>query len=325
MNLSNIRQEVMQTLEKSMDEFLEKFIKPIEEIWQPQDMLPNSNDPQFIMEVQEIQELAKDLDDDLITVLIGDTITEEALPTYEAWLMDIAGVNQHDKKGWSQWVRAWTAEENRHGDLLNKYLYLSGRVDMRQVEISTQYLIHDGIDIKTAKDPYRSFVYTSFQELATNLSHRRVALQAKKSGNYHLSKMCGYIASDENRHANAYKNFVARIFELDPSEMMLAFEDMMRKKIIMPAHHLRESGGKIGELFAHFSDAAQRTLVYTTQDYIDIMNSLIKEWNIGDMNGLTGSAEKARDYIMGLPERLQRISERMTTPTIPYQFKWIAV
>jgi acyl-[acyl-carrier-protein] desaturase len=43
------------------------------------------------------------------------------------------------------------------------------------------------------------------------------------------------------------------------------------------------------------------------------------------MNGLTGSAEKARDYIMGLPERLQRISERMTTPTIPYQFKWIAV
>jgi acyl-[acyl-carrier-protein] desaturase len=24
----------------------------------------------------------------------------------------------------------WTSEENRHGDLLNKYLYLSGRVNM---------------------------------------------------------------------------------------------------------------------------------------------------------------------------------------------------
>jgi hypothetical protein len=36
---------------------------------------------------------------------------------------------------WADWTRRWTAEENRHGDLLNKYLYLSGRVDMRQIEV----------------------------------------------------------------------------------------------------------------------------------------------------------------------------------------------
>ncbi|PKP30705.1 MAG: acyl-ACP desaturase [Bacteroidetes bacterium HGW-Bacteroidetes-16] len=325
MNLSNTRQEVMQTLEKSMDGFLSKYLKPIEEIWQPQELLPDSNSPQFINEIQEIQELARELDNDLLTVLIGDTITEEALPTYEAWLMDIEGVDQQNRQGWSRWVRGWTSEENRHGDLLNKYLYLSGRVNMREVEISTQHLINDGVDIHTAKDPYRSFVYTSFQELATNLSHRRVALLAKKSANTHLAKMCSFIAADENRHASAYKHFVSRIFELDPSEMMLAFEDMMKKKIIMPAHFLRESGGKIGELFAHFSDAAQRTMVYTTQDYIDIMNSLIKEWNIDHMRELNDSAEKARDYIMGLPARLQRISERMKIPENPYQFKWITV
>jgi len=55
------------------------------------------------------------------------------------------------------------------------------------------------------------------------------------------------------------------------------------------------------------------------------MNSLIKEWNIDSMRELNDSAEKARDYIMGLPARLQRISERMKTPEIPYQFKWITV
>ena len=32
----------------------------------------------------------------------------------------------------------WIAEENRHGDVLNKYLYLSGRVDMRAVERTVQ-------------------------------------------------------------------------------------------------------------------------------------------------------------------------------------------
>ncbi len=29
---------------------------------------------------------------------------------------------------WAHWTRHWTAEENRHGDLLNKYLYLTGKV-----------------------------------------------------------------------------------------------------------------------------------------------------------------------------------------------------
>ncbi|KAK8479816.1 hypothetical protein V6N12_009537, partial [Hibiscus sabdariffa] len=36
---------------------------------------------------------------------------------------------------------AWTVEENKHGDQLNKYIYLSGRVDMRQIEKKIQYLI----------------------------------------------------------------------------------------------------------------------------------------------------------------------------------------
>jgi acyl-[acyl-carrier-protein] desaturase len=35
--------------------------------------------------------------------------------------------------------------KNRHGDLLNKYLYLSGRVNMREVEMTTQHLISDGL------------------------------------------------------------------------------------------------------------------------------------------------------------------------------------
>ena len=30
-----------------------------------------------------------------------------------------------------RWTRQWTAEENRHGDLMNKYCMLSGRVNMR--------------------------------------------------------------------------------------------------------------------------------------------------------------------------------------------------
>ena len=315
----------MQTIEKSMDGLLKKYLKPIDKNWQPSDLLPASNGPEFFEEIREIQELAREMDYDLWAVLIGDTITEEALPTYESWLMNVEGINQEGRNGWSNWIRAWTAEENRHGDLLNKYLYLSGRVNMREMETSTQYLINDGFDIGTSYDPYKNFVYTSFQELATNISHRRVASLSKQSGNARLAKICGIIASDEARHANAYIDFINRIFELDPSEAMLAFEDMMRKKIVMPAHFLRETGGAIGELFSHFSDAAQRVGVYTTYDYIEILESLLKSWRIEHISDLNDSAEKARDYLMALPGRLHRIAERIKIPEKQYKFSWVGV
>jgi acyl-[acyl-carrier-protein] desaturase len=325
MTLQNIRLEVMQTIEKSMDELLAKYLKPIETNWQPSELLPLSNSPEFFAEIKEIQEVAREMEYDLWAVLIGDTITEEALPTYESWLMNVEGIDQEGRNGWSKWIRAWTAEENRHGDLLNKYLYLSGRVNMRAMEISTQYLINDGFDIGTGNDPYKNFVYTSFQEMATNISHRRVASLSKQSGNTRLAKICGIIASDEARHANAYMDFFARIFELDPSEAMLAFENMMRKKIVMPAHFLRESGGTIGDIFSHFSDAAQRIGVYTTHDYIEILETLLERWNINKVKDLNGSAEKARDYLMELPGRLKRIAERVKIPEKQYRFSWVGV
>ena len=82
MSLYNIRLEVMLTLEKSIDSFVEKFLIKPEKIWQPTDFLPNSQSKNFIDEVKEIKELSKELEDDFWVVLVADTITEEALPTY---------------------------------------------------------------------------------------------------------------------------------------------------------------------------------------------------------------------------------------------------
>jgi acyl-[acyl-carrier-protein] desaturase len=113
--------------------------------------------------------------------------------------------------------------------------------------------------------------------------------------------MCGVIASDEARHAKAYISFISKAFEVDGSEAMIAFEDMMRKKIVMPAHFLREVGLKIGQTFGHFTDAAQRLGIYTAVDYVDILRDLIEEWKIETMPDLNEAGEKARDYIMPYP------------------------
>ncbi|MFV8334904.1 acyl-ACP desaturase [Flavobacterium sp. RSP29] len=323
MSIKNIRLEVMQFLEKNVDSFVDQYLIPVEKIWQPTDFLPNSQSDTFFDEVKELREIAKELPYDFWVTLVGDTITEEALPTYESWLMDVEGIDNVERNGWSKWIRQWTGEENRHGDMLNKYLYLSGRVNMREVEMTTQHLINDGFDIGTGRDPYKNFVYTSFQELATYVSHNRVAQMAKKYGDNKLSKMCKMIAGDEMRHHHAYSEFVTRIFQLDPSEMMLAFQYMMKAKIVMPAHFLRESGEKISTAFEQFSDSAQRIGVYTAADYVDIMQKLIDKWEIDKISGLTDEAEKARDYLMKLPGRMAKISERMVIPQESHIFKWV--
>ena len=323
-NLTHTRLEVMHFLAQKMDSIVDTFLKKIDDNWQPSDLLPDSSSNTFINDVKELQLECKELPYDYLAVLVGDIITEEALPSYESWLMDVEGIEKTNREGWSKWIRLWTAEENRHGDLLNKYVYLSGRVNMRQMEISTQYLLADGVDNGAARDPYRNFVYTSFQELATNISHRRTATLAKNYGNGQLSKICGLIAADELRHARAYKSFISSIFEIDASEMMLAFEGMMRKKIIMPAHFLRQQGEKIGATFSHFSDAAQRLGVYTSVDYTDILESLIREWDIANIKGINDAAEKARDYLMSLPQRFRKIAERTSIKApLEYEFNWI--
>jgi acyl-[acyl-carrier-protein] desaturase len=324
MKLKNTRIEVMNFLGQKIEEIISEYLKEIDTNWQPSDFLPDSSQEDFGASVKSLQEQCRELPYDYLAVLVGDVITEEALPTYESWLMEVEGITGMEPQGWSKWVRMWTAEENRHGDLLNKYLYLSGRINMKQMEISTQHLIADGFDIGTAHDPYKNFVYTSFQELATNVSHRRTATIAKQHGNSHLSKICGVIASDEARHAKAYKNFVARIFEVDPSEMMMAFEYMMKKKIVMPAHFLRQQGESIGTAYTHFSDAAQRLGVYTSLDYTAILESLIEEWNIANMGDLNPEGEKARDYLMALPARFRKVAERSGIKApLEYQFNWI--
>ncbi|RVW57511.1 Stearoyl-[acyl-carrier-protein] 9-desaturase, chloroplastic [Vitis vinifera] len=81
---------------KSMEGWAEKnvlvHLKPVEKCWQPQDFLPDPTSEGFHEQVKELRERAKELPDDYFVVLIGDMITEEALPTYQTMLNTLDGV-----------------------------------------------------------------------------------------------------------------------------------------------------------------------------------------------------------------------------------------
>jgi acyl-[acyl-carrier-protein] desaturase len=55
-------------LSKEMDDIIETYLKPIDENWQPADFLPQSNDPNFLDEVKELQKECKELPYDYLAV-----------------------------------------------------------------------------------------------------------------------------------------------------------------------------------------------------------------------------------------------------------------
>jgi acyl-[acyl-carrier-protein] desaturase len=53
------------------------------------------------------------------------------------------------------------------------------------------------------------------------------------------------------------------------------------------------------------------------------MQKLIDKWEISKLSGLTDEAEKARDYLMRLPVRMAKVSERLVIPAESQIFKWV--
>ncbi|MFY7899193.1 MAG: acyl-ACP desaturase [Chitinophagaceae bacterium] len=307
--------EVIGMLKDFVGETVNSSLLDPDDCWQPTDFLPDLTREDALDEIKKLRERSACIPDSVITSLVGNMITEEALPSYQTYfnLMVNEERDLTSENGWVRWSRAWTAEENRHGDLLNKYLYLSGRCDMKEVEQTIHRLIYNGFNPNTNNDPYQAIVYTSFQERATKISHVNTGKLADKAGDNTLSRICKTIAGDEARHEKAYKTFMSKIFEIDPNGALHAFDQMMRKQIVMPAV-LMVDGHKNPSIFADFSAITQKIGVYTTWDYASIIDHLVALWKIDALTGLKDGASKAQDYLCTLSARYKRIAERMKVP-----------
>lgn len=314
-SLSEERLDIVRSMGPFLQEHVAHLLTPVDKIWQPYDFLPRAEDPDFEDQVRELRKRTSNLPDDYLVVFVGDMITEEALPTYMTMINGLDGVR--DETGasptpWANWTRAWVAEENRHGDAMNKYMWLTGRVNIRAVEITVQNLIRSGMDPKTENNPYLGFVYTSFQERATKVSHGNTARAALEYGDKTLAKLSGIIASDEARHEQAYQRIIEHLLEVDPSGAMTAYGDMMKKQIVMPAHLMddNEHSKQKRNLFADFSSVAEKIGAYNAWDYADIMDYLNKRWKVEERTGLTGEAAEAQEFVLKMPARIRKLAER---------------
>ena len=300
------------------------LLTPVDKAWQPSDYLPDLTAPDWKERLTAFRAPAEQLSDEVLVVLIGDMVTEEALPSYSVSLNTIAeDFTGTSPDPWARWLRGWTSEENRHGDLLNAFLRLTGRVDMRAVEVTVHHLIDKGFDPRVFPDLYAGLVYTAFQERATKISHANVGKLAEAQGNEALGAICRRIAADEARHEAFYTRAMAAVLEQDPGGGVITCGTMLRKIIAMPGRLMYD--GKDPDLFDHFSFVAQRLGVYTVLDYAGIVRHLVQTWDIGS-RPLSGKAARAQEFLCRHAEqvasRAEQVAERIASQP-PVRFSWI--
>lgn len=300
------------------------LLLPIEKAWQPSDYLPDLAAPDWREQLSAFRAPAEELSDAVLVVLVGNMVTEEALPNYAVSLniiaQDFFGASDAP---WARWLRGWAAEENRHGDLLNAFLRLTGRVDMRAVEQTVHHLINNGFEPRTYPDLYAGIAYTAFQERATRISHDNAAKLAATHGCEPLARLCRRIAGDEARHETFYTRVMGAVMEQDPEGAVIAFGALLRKIIAMPGRLIFD--GKDPDLFDHFSAVAQKLGLYTVHDYAGIVRHLSESWAVATRS-LSGKGARAQEFICKHAERVEEHAERAaqcltSIPAVP--FSWI--
>lgn len=314
----------MRSIEPSVEAALATLLPP-DTCWQPSELLPAFGSDGWHDDVTGLQAEAARLSDEMLVVLVGNVVTEEALPAYLATINRCGGMTDRtgaDGHPWARWARSWTAEEKRHGDAGRGYLFLSGRVDLLSVERTIQHLLCNGFDNRAGGDPYRGLAYASFQEHATKLAWIQLGRLAGTCGAPRLHRICGLIASDEARHERAYVSVLRELVAADPDGALEALEETLCGIVVMPARTMTD--GVDRNLFGHFADVGQRLGVYTYADYAENLRQLLETLGLPRMSGLPTAAADRRDALCAAADRHRAAAAEITTRrTRPVSFAWI--
>jgi acyl-[acyl-carrier-protein] desaturase len=313
-------------IEPALDRLLEG-VRTVEGSWQPSELLPDTASESWHEEVAALRAEARALTDDMLVVLVGNVVTEEALPSYQTAINRFDGVTDRtgvEAHAWARWSRYWTAEEKRHGDVTRAYLYLSGRVNLRAVEDTVQHLLRNGFDSRADGDPYKGLAYAAFQEHATKTSWSQLGRLVGTAGAARLHRICGLVAADEARHERIYVSLLREALKRDPDGVVEALHETLGHGIIMPARTMTD--GRDRNLFARFAAVGQRAGVYTLGDYAKNVAQLVEALGLETLSGLGGEAARARDEVCALPQRWETLAAQQQgrPATSTGTFRWLS-
>lgn len=292
--------EVLNDLEETVRGMMELHEQK-RELWFPTDLLGPEPDEDPDAHRATIRKRAQGIPDSARTALALNLLTEEGLPHFHRILAVYLGNESH----WSAWNYLWTAEEDRHGQVLHDYARDTELLNQRRLEELQFEYLRAGFSPEWDRDPYRVFVYTTVQERATQHSH---AETGRICGEYDplLGSILDRIAREEARHFAFYRSVMAEVLKRDPNQALESMAYIL-PSIDMPGHTIPG--------FREMADVIRRTGIYGPRDYLRIVQEQIKYWKIETLEGLDEMGRMAQERILAIPDRLRRVADVMDSRT----------
>jgi len=302
--------EVLQDLEGKVQELMEVHERK-RELWFPEDLLGPGPDQCPDTHLAQLRERAAGIPDHARAALALNLLTEEGLPHFHRLLAVYLG----DESFWRSWNNLWTAEEDRHGQVLHDYTRDTRLLQQRRLEEMQFEYLRAGFHPAWDRDPYRVFAYTTVQERATQFSHSETG---KIVAEYEpqLGVILSQVAKEEARHYTFYRTIFEEILKRDPDQALHS------ASFILPAIDMP---GVTMPGFKELADVIRRSGIYGPRDYLRIVQEQIRYWKIESLEGLGELGRKAQEKILGIPARLKRIADHMETKSKSKTFSFEVV
>ena len=207
-------------------------------------------------------------------------LTEDNLPSYHYLIRTIF---EKGDGAWKNWIHRWTAEEGRHAIVIRDYLIVTRNIDPIMLERGRMQNMQLGY-ARPVMGALRGLAYTSFQELATRVSHQNTG---RYSADPVADKIMVRVAQDENLHMIFYRDALQAAMEVDPSAVVKAIAEEVLA-FAMP-------GAGISGFVRKAAKMADAGIYDLRIHHDDIIWPLLRYWKVFERTDLDPVAEKARE------------------------------
>ncbi len=221
-------------------------------------------------------------------------LTEDNLPSYHYL---IRALFEKGDGAWKNWVHRWTAEEGRHAIVIRDYLVVTRNIDPVMLERGRMQTMLAGYD--RPMGALRGLAYTSFQELATRVSHQNTG---KYSQDPVADRIMTRVAQDENLHMVFYRDAVAAALEVAPSAVV--------KAITQEVLTFEMPGARISGFVRKAAKMADAGIYDLRIHHDDIIWPLLRYWKVFERTDLDPEAEQARERLAHFLGKLDATARR---------------
>ena len=283
-----------EVLAETAESLLNRHLETAQE-WHPHALIPWSAAEDFPEDYEWSPEEMK-ISAPVRSALFVNVLTEDNLPYY---FRDIERMFGRDG-AWGEWVRRWTAEEGRHGLVINGYLMATRAIDPVELERGRMAQVQSG-QVPEPPTLAEGLAYVSLQELATRISHFNTGNMLDDEAGQAVMRR---VAKDENLHYLFYRDAMTAIFEHDPSTAVLAVAKQVRD-FQMP-------GTGIPGFVEHAKAIADAGIYDFATHHDKILQPVVlRDWKIESLEGLSPEAEQARDALVTQISRIGKIGRRL--------------